>query len=123
MLSGARDVHAASMVVVRMMGRAEPVISGLLPVAGAGPLQAGMICAMLPKKMLPNTNHWGRRQELISLLLVVWAAICSPFGGAPAYSNLVIQPTFDSTITSDPDAAVIEATINSVIALYEANFS
>jgi hypothetical protein len=44
-------------------------------------------------------------------------------GGTSARGNLVINATFDSTITSDPNAAVIEATINSVIALYEASFS
>jgi hypothetical protein len=45
------------------------------------------------------------------------------FGIAPAQGNLVINATFDSTITGDPNAAVIESTINSVIALYEASFS
>ena len=38
-------------------------------------------------------------------------------------SALIINATFDSTITSDPQAAAIEATINSAIAVYEANFS
>ncbi|HXC99460.1 MAG TPA: NF038122 family metalloprotease [Verrucomicrobiae bacterium] len=36
---------------------------------------------------------------------------------------LTIVPTFDTTITSDPNAAAIEATINSAIAVYEADFS
>ena len=36
---------------------------------------------------------------------------------------MVINPTFDSTITSDPNAASIESTINSVIAIYESTFS
>ncbi len=38
-------------------------------------------------------------------------------------SGLVINPIFDSSITSDPQAATIEATINSAIAVYESNFS
>lgn len=38
-------------------------------------------------------------------------------------SGLTINPTFDSTITSDPNAAKIEATINNVIAEYNAAFS
>ncbi len=38
-------------------------------------------------------------------------------------SGLVINPIFDSSITSDPQAARIEATINSAIAVYESNFS
>lgn len=40
-----------------------------------------------------------------------------------ARANLIITPTFDSTITSDPNAASIEATINSAISFYEATFS
>lgn len=38
-------------------------------------------------------------------------------------SSLTIVPTFDSTITSDPNAAVIEATINSAIQVYDSLFS
>lgn len=38
-------------------------------------------------------------------------------------SSIVIIPTFDSTITSDLDAALIESTINQAIAFYEANIS
>jgi hypothetical protein len=42
---------------------------------------------------------------------------------APAWANMVITPTFDSTITSDPNSAAIEGAINSAIAVYEADFS
>ena len=38
-------------------------------------------------------------------------------------TNLTINATFDSTITSNPNASTIQATINAVIALYEATFS
>jgi hypothetical protein len=41
----------------------------------------------------------------------------------PAYGNLIINPVFESGITSDPNAAVIEATINSTVSFYEATFS
>jgi hypothetical protein len=41
----------------------------------------------------------------------------------PARANLVIQPTFGSSITSDPNAAAIEATINQAIAVYQNAFS
>ncbi len=37
--------------------------------------------------------------------------------------GLVINPTFDSTITNDPQAATIEATINSAILVYETSFT
>src|SRR5438477_11208261 len=36
---------------------------------------------------------------------------------------LTIIPTFDASITSDPQAATIEATINAAIAVYQSNFS
>jgi FG-GAP-like repeat len=38
-------------------------------------------------------------------------------------TGLTIEATFDSSITSDPNAAAIEATINRAIALYESLFS
>jgi hypothetical protein len=37
--------------------------------------------------------------------------------------GLRIIPTFDSSITGDPQSATIQATINAAIALYQANFS
>jgi hypothetical protein len=51
----------------------------------------------------------------------VLASICAIT--APALANLVINPTFDTTIANDPNAAAIEATINSAIGLYESDFS
>jgi hypothetical protein len=45
------------------------------------------------------------------------------FVWAPPAFALTIIPTFDTTITSDPQAATIEATINSAIAVYQADFS
>ena len=49
-------------------------------------------------------------------------ALCAVFPGR-AHANLVITPTFDSTITSDPNAAAIEGTINSAIGVLEADIS
>jgi hypothetical protein len=43
--------------------------------------------------------------------------------GAPAWANLVITPAFDSSITSDANAAAIEGTINAAIAIYENDFA
>jgi hypothetical protein len=45
------------------------------------------------------------------------------FGSVPARANLVIIPTFDSTITSDANAAIIENTISNVISYLQASFS
>jgi hypothetical protein len=44
-------------------------------------------------------------------------------GGTFSSSALVINPIWDSSITSDPNAATIENTINSAIAIYQADFS
>jgi hypothetical protein len=51
------------------------------------------------------------------------AAVLSLAGGTSARANLVIIPTFDSTITSDPNAAVIENTISNVITYLQSSFS
>ncbi|MCC6394257.1 MAG: NF038122 family metalloprotease [Bryobacterales bacterium] len=42
---------------------------------------------------------------------------------APANAALIINPTFDTTITSDPNASTIMATINSAISDYAAGFT
>ena len=44
-------------------------------------------------------------------------------GTSSAFANLVITPTFDSTITSNGSSAQIQATINQAIAFYNANFT
>lgn len=41
----------------------------------------------------------------------------------PAHANITINPTFDTTITSDSNAAAIEATINQALNFYEANIT
>ena len=40
-----------------------------------------------------------------------------------ARAGLIITPTFDSTITNDPNAAAIEATINQAIQVYQNTFT
>jgi hypothetical protein len=52
----------------------------------------------------------------------IWSPIQS-FTVAPLHTGITIIPVFDSSITSDPQAAVIEATINAAIAVYRYNFS
>jgi len=53
------------------------------------------------------------------LLAVIFCLTCDLL----AQANLVIVPTWDSTITSDPNAATIKNTITNLIAVYEASFS
>jgi hypothetical protein len=43
--------------------------------------------------------------------------------GSPAWGNLIITPTFDSTITSDPNRAAIEGVINSAIQAYATTYT
>lgn len=45
------------------------------------------------------------------------------FAASSARANITIVPTFDSTITNDPHATQIEATINQAIGFYEANIT
>lgn len=73
--------------------------------------------------MLPSKHFWRRGRGRKSLGLVSWPIFVTLLGVGPAQGNLVINATFDSTITGDPNAAVIESTIDSVIALYEASFA
>jgi hypothetical protein len=54
--------------------------------------------------------------------LVIAAVAIALAAAAPARA-ITITPTFDSTITSDPNAATIESTINAAIGVYEQNFS
>jgi hypothetical protein len=68
-------------------------------------------------------TYWSNGYGLSALLMASWLLIFNQFAASPARANLVINATFDTTITSDLNASVIEATINSVIALYEASFS
>ncbi len=63
-----------------------------------------------------------RRHSLLpAVFLPAAAAACLALlaGAAPANAQLVIQAQFDSTITSDPNASEIEATINAGIAQIE----
>jgi hypothetical protein len=41
----------------------------------------------------------------------------------PAQSGFILLPTFDSSITSDPNSAIIESSINSAISLFESTYT
>jgi len=57
------------------------------------------------------------KKPLVSCVLILAAA------AVPAFANLIIIPTFASSIASDPNAAAIEGTINSAIGIYEADIA
>jgi hypothetical protein len=59
------------------------------------------------------------RLPTVVLALAIFAFIL----GQQARANMVITPTFAANIMSDPNAATIEATINSAIAVYQSNFA
>jgi hypothetical protein len=51
-------------------------------------------------------------------------ALCLALGaGLPANANLIIKPTFDSSITGNINATQIQDTINQAIAFFEANYT
>src|SRR5215469_10666358 len=58
----------------------------------------------------------SRTQVFLASFVLALAA------AGPAHA-LVITPTFDSSITSDPNAAGIEGVINTAISFYESTFS
>jgi hypothetical protein len=60
-----------------------------------------------------------RRNSFIGL---VGAFLCGFFADS-ATAGLVINPIFDSSITSDPNGATIMSSINSAIAVYQSRFS
>ena len=55
--------------------------------------------------------------------LVLGGALAALLGGGQPADALVITPTFASNITSDPNAAAIEAVINTAIGIYQADFT
>lgn len=74
------------------------------------PLTAGTTCYW--EAQARNATEYG-----------IWSGVNSFTVGAAAGGGLAIIPIFDTTITSDPQAALIEATINSAIAVYQSDFS
>src|SRR5262245_35457947 len=60
----------------------------------------------------------GRKFHIISALVCIVLGLANK-----PTTGLTIQPTFDSSITGRPNAAVIEASINQSIAIYESLFT
>jgi hypothetical protein len=67
-----------------------------------------------------GARHCRRRTGgvlAVSLAVVLFGSISS------AHAGLIITPTFDNSITGDPNAVNIENTINQAIKIYETTFS
>ncbi len=58
-----------------------------------------------------------------SFLPAAFACVVFALASVRSYAGLVITPTFDSSITSDPNAAAIEGVVNQAINTYETRFS
>jgi hypothetical protein len=72
--------------------------------------------------LAPNTTYYWEVHGVLSSDSGDWSATQS-FSTQPTPTGLTIVPTFDSTITSDPEAATIEATIKAAISVYRSSFS
>jgi len=78
-------------------------------------------------RIIRSTAGSGPKRGCLIIRLVLWAL--APLAMilatvAPGYADgLVITPTFDSSITSDPNASAIEAVINQAIGLYDSMYA
>ena len=82
-----------------------------------------VICMAGGVDWMVDLRHWPR----LVAFRPVWRSIpvAVPLAllvAAPVRAGLIITPSFDVSITSDPNAAAIEATINAAIGVYEKDF-
>jgi hypothetical protein len=69
-------------------------------------------------------TRFGRLTPRLASALAAATIAAGVIGlGSPARANLIINPTFDSTITSDPQGSNIIATINQAIQFYQTNIT
>jgi len=57
---------------------------------------------------------------MVSCKPVLLAALLGACAASPGWSNMIINPTYDGTITGDPAGAAIQSAINTAISQYEA---
>jgi len=69
-----------------------------------------------------NTTYYWEVQARATNQYGVWSDVSS-FKTGPTPTGLTIIPIFDSSITNDPEAATIEATIYQAIAAYQTNIA
>src|SRR4051794_6067443 len=63
----------------------------------------------------PRRGAWGVLAASLAAVLLGNAA--------PACAGLIINPTFDTTITSDPNSAALQADINTAIGIYQSLYA
>ena len=89
-------------------------------VGGYRDLDVGNVIRQVVTGLNPGTTYYYRVRPYTNNGL---ASYSQPMRGATApTTGLIINPTFDSSITNDPDAAAIEAMISRAISIYESLF-
>src|SRR5262249_16860848 len=89
-------------------------------VGGYRDLDVGNVIRQVVTGLRPGTTYYYRVRPYTTNGL---ASYSQPMRGATApTTGLIINPTFDSSITNHPDAAAIEAMITRAISIYESLF-
>jgi hypothetical protein len=70
----------------------------------------------------PGTKYYWQVNARVASVGGPWSSVWN-FTTANPPAGLTILPVFDSTITSDPEAATIESTIRAACAVYQRDFS
>src|SRR6266478_5864065 len=90
-------------------------------VEGYHDLDVGNVNGRAVTGLNPGTTYHYRVRPYTAAGSVGYSNVTTATTEAP--TGLIINPTFDSSITGDPNAAAIEAMINRAIAIYESLFS
>ncbi|PYI94483.1 MAG: hypothetical protein DME97_00465 [Verrucomicrobia bacterium] len=90
-------------------------------VTGYHGLEIGPATWQVVTGLSPGTTYYYRVTSSSETGVIANSEVMS--GTTATGSGLVISPTFDSSITNNPNAAAIEAMINRAIAIYESLFS
>ena len=70
-----------------------------------------------------KTRHFSPRRSCHVAIALSLVALCAVSPGRAHAGGLTITPTFDSSITSDPNAAAIEGAINAAIGVVQTGIS
>ena len=84
-------------------------------------LETGNVTSRIIGRLQPRTRYYYRVQAYNSSGASSTSTVMAAETSADV--GLVIEPTFDSSITTNSNAAAIESTINDAIALYQSLFS
>jgi hypothetical protein len=90
-------------------------------VTGYQGLEMGAATWRVVTGLSPGTTYYYRVTGLTEAGFATNSDVMT--GQTAAGSGFVISPTFDSSITNNPNAAAIEAMINGAVAIYESLFS